>query len=101
MGPCFRRDDGVFCGHVLPMTPLLRAGAIAAIATLIADQASKLWLVFVFDLARRGVVRVTPFFDLVLTWNHGISFGWFQSESPMAQVVLMAVKAVAVIALAI
>jgi len=63
MGPCFRRDDGVFCRHVLPMTPLLRAGAIAAIATLIADQASKLWLVFVFDLARRGVVRVTPFFD--------------------------------------
>ena len=83
------------------MTPLLRAGTIAAIATLIADQASKLWLLFVFDLAPRGVVRVTPFFDLVLTWNHGVSFGWFQSESPMAQIILMGVKALAVVALAI
>jgi len=37
----------------------------------------------------------------VLTLNHGISFGWFQSESPMAQILLMGVKALAVIALAI
>jgi len=58
------------------------------IATLIADQASKLWLVFVFDLARRGVVRVTPFFDLVLTLNHGIPLAGSRA-SPMAQILLM------------
>ena len=45
------------------------------------DQASKLWLLYVFDIARRGAVKVTPFFDLVLAWNVGISFGWFQSDS--------------------
>jgi len=82
------------------MTPPLRAGVLAAIATLIVDQASKLWLLYVFDIAQRAV-RVMPFFDLVLAWNPGISFGWFQSESPMAQILLMAVKAAAVIALAI
>jgi len=98
MGPCFRRDDIAFCGQ--SMTPPLRAGVLAAIATLIVDQASKLWLLYVFDIAQRAV-RVTPFFDLVLAWNPGISFGWFQSESPMAQILLMAVKAAAVIALAI
>jgi signal peptidase II len=54
------------------------------------DQASKLWLLFVFDIARRGAVRVTPFFDLVLAWNVGISFGWFQSDSAGVQVCLMA-----------
>ena len=65
------------------------------------DQASKLWLLFVFDIAHRGAVRVTPFFDLVLAWNVGISFGWFQNDSQCAQIVLMAIKAVAVIVLAI
>ena len=83
------------------MTPHLRAGVIAAIATLVLDQASKLWLLYVFDIAHRGAVRVTPFFDLVLAWNVGISFGWFQSDSQLAQVALMAIKAVAVIVLAI
>jgi signal peptidase II len=37
----------------------------------------------------------------VLAWNIGISFGWFQSDSPLAQIALMIVKAVAVIVLAI
>jgi len=82
------------------MTPL-HAGILAAVVTVVADQASKLWLLNVFDLARRGVVKVMPFFDLVLAWNIGISFGWLQNDSQAAQIALMAVKAVAVVALAI
>ncbi|MBR0985332.1 MULTISPECIES: signal peptidase II [Bradyrhizobium] len=82
------------------MTPL-GAGILAALVTLVADQASKLWLLNGFDLARRGVVKVTPFFDLVLAWNIGISFGWLQNDSQAAQLALMAVKTVAVVALAI
>ncbi len=82
------------------MTPL-RAGILAAVLTLVADQASKLWLLNAFDLARRGVVQVTPFFDLVLAWNVGISFGWLQSDNQAAQLALMAVKGIAVVALAI
>jgi signal peptidase II len=83
------------------LTPHLRAGAIAAIATLVVDQASKLWLLFVFNIAHRGAVKVTPFLDLVLAWNVGISFGWFQNDGVLAQIVLTAIKAVAVIVLAI
>ncbi|MGJ4917886.1 signal peptidase II [Bradyrhizobium oligotrophicum] len=83
------------------MTPRLRLGLIAGFATLIIDQASKLWLLYVFDLPNRGTVRITPFFDLYLAWNIGISFGWLQSESALAQYGLMAVKAVAVVALGI
>jgi signal peptidase II len=83
------------------MNSHLRPGVIAAVTALVLDQASKLWLLFVFDIARRGAVQVTPFFDLVLAWNVGISFGWFQSESPAAQIILMVIKAVAVIVLAI
>ena len=83
------------------LTSRLRPGVIAALAVLVLDQVSKLWLLYVFDIAHRGAVKVTPFFDLVLAWNVGISFGWFQNDSPFAQIVLMTIKAVAVIVLAI
>ena len=84
------------------MTSRLRPGVIAAIAVLALDQASKLWLLYVFDIVHRGgKVTVTPFFDLVLAWNVGISFGWFQNDSPAVQIILMLVKASAVIVLAI
>ena len=83
------------------MTSRLRPGVITALVALALDQASKLWLLYVFDIGHRGTVKVTPFFDLVLAWNIGISFGWFQNDSQIAQIALMTVKAVAVIALAI
>jgi signal peptidase II len=83
------------------LTAHLRPGVIAAIAVLALDQASKLWLLRVFDIGHRGAVKLAPFLDLVLAWNPGISFGWFQNDSPMAQIILMLIKAVAVIILAI
>src|ERR1700727_369868 len=84
-----------------PLSLHLRYGVIAAIATLVLDQASKFWLVRIFDIAQRGTVKLTPFFDLVLAWNQGISFGWFQNDGAGAQIVLMVIKAVAVVVLAI
>ena len=101
MGPRFRGDDAASCIRGHAMNPHVRPGVIAAVAVLALDQASKLWLLFVFDIARRGAVKVTPFFDLVLAWNVGISFGWFQNDSQLAQISLMIIKAVAVIVLAI
>jgi signal peptidase II len=83
------------------MTSHLRIGIFAALAALAIDQASKLWLLQVFDIVHRAPVEVTPFFDLVLEWNIGISFGWLQNESPVAQIALMLVKVTAVIALGI
>jgi signal peptidase II len=83
------------------LSPYLRRGLLAALAALALDQASKLWLLFVFDIGHRGAVSVTPFFDLVLAWNTGISYGWFQNEGAAGQAILLAVKAVAVIVLAI
>ena len=83
------------------MTAPFRFGLIAAVVALALDQASKLWLLFVFDIGHRGAVKVTPFFDLVLAWNPGISFGWLQNDSQLAQIALLIVKAVAVIVLAV
>jgi signal peptidase II len=88
-------------GYGRVMSSHVRPGVIAALAVLALDQASKLWLLFVFDLGHRGAVKVAPFFDLVLAWNVGISFGWFQNDSQIAQIALMVVKAVAVVVLAV
>jgi signal peptidase II len=80
----------------------MRPGIIAALVAVAIDQATKLWLLRVFDIAaHHGKVTVTPFFDLVLAWNTGISYGWFQDEGAAGQAVLLAVKAVAVVVLAI
>ena len=83
------------------MTSRLRPGIIAALAVIALDQASKLWLLRVYDIVHNGAVKVTPFFDLVLAWNTGISYGWFQDEGAAGQLILLAVKAVAVVVLAI
>jgi signal peptidase II len=83
------------------MTSRLRPGIIAALAALALDQASKYWLLKVFDIEHRGAVKITPFFDLVLALNTGISYGWFQNESAAGQAILLAVKAAAVILLAV
>ena len=76
--------------------PLSTAGLVVAALACAADQALKLWLLFVFDLARRGAVHVLPGFDLVLTWNTGISYGWFQQQGPFGQWALLALKVIAV-----
>ena len=96
--PGAARMEGAGSGR---LTAPFRSGLIAAVVTLVLDQASKLWLLFVFDIGHRGAVKLTPFFDLVLAWNPGISFGWLQNDSPLAQIALLIVKAVAVIVLAI
>jgi signal peptidase II len=79
-----------------PLTPL---GLIAAFVTMLADQASKLWLVYVFELGRRGRVAIGPYVDLVLSWNTGISYGLFRDQGVFGQNVLFAVKIMAVVLL--
>jgi signal peptidase II len=74
-------------------------GLGVAIAACLIDQLSKFWLLHAFDLADRGTVHVAPFIDFVLTWNTGISYGWFQQEGPLGQAVLLAFKVLAVVLL--
>lgn len=76
--------------------PLTGFGVIAALLTCAADQASKVWLLQAYDLASKGAVKIAPYVDFVLTWNTGISYGWFQQEGPFGQWALLALKAIAV-----
>ena len=79
--------------------PLTRFALAVALVAAAIDQATKLWLLFVFDLGTRGIVTLTPFLDLALVWNTGISYGLLQQEGPLGQWVLLALKAIAVILL--
>ena len=79
--------------------PLTRFALAVAAVTAAVDQAAKLWLLFGLDLPARGIVRLTPFLDLVLTWNTGISYGLFRQQGPFGQGALLALKAVAVVLL--
>ena len=61
--------------------PFSRLGLTVAAAVLAIDQLHKWWMLGPFDIAARQPVRVAPFFDLVLAWNRGISYGWFAQET--------------------
>jgi signal peptidase II len=82
------------------MRPAILGGLIA-LAGLVVDQVVKTWLLFGFDLGQQGRVFITPFFDLVLVWNRGISYGLFAADSQAQVWFLVAVKAAITLALVI
>ncbi len=71
--------------------PLAPLGLTLAVLVFASDQLHKWWMLHVFDIASRQPVALTPFFELVLVWNQGISYGLFKSH---AQGVLIAMSAV-------
>jgi signal peptidase II len=82
------------------MTPT-PIGVATALVTLVLDQVTKLYAMFVYDLPVREPVRVTPFMDLIVVWNHGISYGLFQQSTELGRWVLVAVSLAAALALSI
>jgi signal peptidase II len=81
--------------------PLTRYGLVVALVVAALDQASKVYLLFVYQLGARGTVQVLPFLDFVLTKNTGISYGLFQQSGPLGQWVLLGFKAIAVVLLSL
>jgi signal peptidase II len=69
--------------------PLSALGLAFALLALLLDQAHKWWMLGPFDIAARQPVRIAPFFDLVLTWNRGISYGWFVQNSGAGRLALI------------
>ncbi|MFQ5845324.1 MAG: signal peptidase II [Planctomycetota bacterium] len=63
---------------------MLRLGLLVAALVALLDQASK-WVVVAALSGPPHAVRVTPFFDLVLHWNRGISFGLFDTAGEAAR----------------
>jgi len=69
--------------------PWFRLGLGVALAALALDQITKWWIIHIYDLPERGQVTVTPFFDLVMLWNPGISYGLFAQDTEFGRHVLI------------
>ena len=76
--------------------PLSAFGLVVAAVTITFDQASKFWLLYGLHLDLKTPMAVTPFLDLVLTWNTGISYGLFPQQGPVGPWALLAFKIAAV-----
>ncbi|CAK0770431.1 Lipoprotein signal peptidase [Azospirillaceae bacterium] len=64
----------------------LSFGVWASLTTLVLDQTSKFWILSFFEPTSKSPILprmfpVTSFFNLVLTWNRGVSFGLFAHDS--------------------
>lgn len=81
------------------MTPslYLRPGLIALVATLLIDQAFKLFMLQVVGITSGQVITVLPVLDLIMAWNYGVSFGLFQQDGALGQWALVVFKAAAVV----
>ena len=60
------------------MAGLRLKAILLAIAVLSLDQFSKIWLLN-YLVEQGGWKKLTSYFNLVIVWNSGISFGMFQS----------------------
>ena len=79
---------------------MIRLGAAVALIAYGADRITKYLAVDAWDLAG-DPVAVTPFFNLVLVWNPGISFGLLQSDSNVGRFLLTAFALCVIGALAV
>ncbi|MFV2092578.1 MAG: signal peptidase II [Hyphomicrobiales bacterium] len=65
--------------------PLTVWGLIWALLAFGLDRANKVWFINVLDFPRAGRIELTPFLDLVMVWNRGISYGLFQQDSALGR----------------
>lgn len=61
-----------------PLSPLVLGLAALVFAI---DQLHKWWMLNVFGIVERSPVAVTSFFDLVMVWNKGVSYGLFTTHT--------------------
>jgi len=74
-------------------------GIIVLLLVLAADQASKWWILYRFDLPARGSVALTPFLNFTMVWNHAVTFGMLGGLGKAGPVIFCTVALLAVVAL--
>jgi signal peptidase II len=61
-----------------------------ATASILIDQAHKAWMLGPFAIEEKGRVALTPFLDLIMVWNQGVSYGLLTQESDLGRWLLVA-----------
>jgi signal peptidase II len=68
---------------------MLSLGLRIAFVTVLLDQFSKWALLNWMQMPVKQFVEVTPFFNLRMVWNNGVSFGMFSAESDLGRYALI------------
>lgn len=83
-----RQSEGIL--NAIDRLPAPRwLGLAAAAAALAVDQTHKYWMLKVFDIGERQPIRLAPFLDVMLSWNHGVSYSLFSVHDDMARGLLL------------
>jgi signal peptidase II len=64
-------------------------GFATALAGLLVDQAHKAWMLGPYAIDEKGRVAVTPFLDLVMVWNRGVSYGLLTQDGDLGRWLLI------------
>ncbi len=76
-------------------------GLLAAWLVLLADQASKWWVLNVLDLPALRSVTLLPVLSLTMVWNQGVTFGLLHQDGPSGAWILTGVALLVVAALTV
>ena len=64
-------------------------GLATALAGVLADQAHKAWMLGPYAIDEKGRVAVTPYLDLVMVWNRGVSYGLLTQDGDLGRWLLI------------
>ena len=73
----------------------LSLGTLTAFAAFSTDQALKYWMLYVFEIETRAPVRVSPFLDILIAWNRGISYSLLTADNGWGRIGLLAIYVLA------
>ena len=81
--------------------PVSFIGLVFALLAYVGDQGFKLMMLGVYDMDAWTYprIRVAPFFDIVLAWNRGISYGWFTQYTEIGRWLLIGLTFAVVVGL--
>lgn len=66
---------------------LVRLGLAVCAGIIVLDQVTK-WLFLDIVRSASGTIEITGFFNLVMVWNRGVSFGMFASDGDLGRWIL-------------
>ena len=74
----------------------VRMGGLAGLLVLLADQASKYWILNVLHLPDLRQVEVLPVLNLTMVWNQGVTFGLLNGLGDWSHLILAGLALVVV-----
>ncbi len=68
--------------------PLTSLGALLGLLVLAMDQLTKFWVLNIVNLDGREPIAITPFLDLAMAWNRGVSYGLLTTHAQQVLIIM-------------